>query len=223
MLFTINSLLNKELMKILKIFFLFALSIPINGLGQSVKSVVKVPKQEIQILSGSPEQFKKASVYLVQFNYSDLKIGGYENEAAYIKYMREDAELRRKSADEWEEKWFSDRKLFFEPKFLEVFHKYAGSKIKLDPKAREQNFELNLHTQFIEIGFNRNFQKSPTYINVLATLSKENDTEEPLVISMKNIIGNEVMSSYSADFRRIEEAYAKCGKELAKYLKKVIY
>ena len=210
-------------MKKYDVLLICALLIPIIGISQSVKSVVEVPKQEIEILSGSAKYFKKASCYFIQFDYSDLKIGGYENEAAYIAYMREDAELRRKSADEWEQKWFDDRKTVFEPKFLELYDKYAGSKIKLDQKTKEQKFVLKLHTQFIEIGFNRNFKESPTYINVIVTISDKNSTEEPLVISMKYVIGKEAMSSYSADFRRIEEAYAKCGKELARYMKKVIY
>lgn len=202
---------------------IFTLLIQINALCQSVKSVAEVPEQEIEILSGSHEYFKKVGSYLIRFDYSDLKIGGYKNEAEYIMYMREDAELRRKSADEWEEKWFSNRKYIFEPKFLELFHKYAGSRIKLDPEDREQQFVLKLHTQFIEIGFNRNFKKSPTYINVLVTLSEVNGTEEPLVVSMKYVIGSEVAGSYSADYRRIEEAYAKCGKELARYMRRAIY
>ena len=210
-------------MKKYDVLLICALLIPIIGISQSVKSVVEVPKQEIEILSGSAKYFKKASSYFIQFDYSDLKIGGYENEAAYIAYMREDAELRRKSADEWEQKWFDDRKTVFEPKFLELYDKYAGSKIKLDQKTKEQKFVLKLHTQFIEIGFNRNFKESPTYINVIVTISDKNNIEEPLVISMKYVIGKEAMSSYSADFRRIEEAYAKCGKELARYMKKVIY
>jgi len=210
-------------MKKLDILLILLLLIPIIVVSQSVKSVVEVPKQEIEILSGNPKYFKKASSYFIHFDYSDLKIGGYENEAAYIAYMREDAELRRKSADEWEQKWFDDRKTVFEPKFLELFNKYAGSKIKLDKKNKEQKFVLKLHTQFIEIGFNRNFKESPTYINVIVTISDENSTEEPLVISMNYVIGKEAMSSYSADFRRVEEAYAKCGKELAKYMRKVIY
>lgn len=210
-------------MKKLVVLLIFVLLIPINGISQRVKSVVKVPKQEIEILKGNPKYFKNAVSFFIQFDYSKVKIGGYENEAAYIAYMREDAELRRKSADEWEEKWFSDRKSVFEPKFLYLFHKSAGYKIKLDPTAKKHNFVLKLHTQFIEIGFRRNFQTSPTYINILATLSDENNTEESLVISMKYVIGKEVSDSYSADFRRMEEAYAKCGKELAKYMRKVIY
>jgi hypothetical protein len=210
-------------MKKLDVLLVLVLLIPINGISQIVKSVVEVPKQEIEILNGNPKYFEKASSCFMQFDYSDLKIGGYENEAAYIEYMREDAELRRKSADEWEKKWFIHRKSVFEPKFLYVFDKYAGFELKLDTNATEHNFVLKLHTEFIEIGFNRNFQKSPTYINVLATLSEENGTENPLVISMKYVIGSEVASSYSPDFRRIEEAYGKCGKELARYMRKVIY
>lgn len=209
-------------MKNIEVILIFVVLIPINGFSQFVKSVVKAPKQEIEIIKGNPKLFKIAKSFHIQFDYSNMVVGGYENEAAYIAYMREDAELRKKSADDWEQKWFNDRKTVFEPKFLQVFHKYAGTKIELDPKAREQKFTLILHTQFIEIGFNRNFQKSPTYINIMATLSDENNKEEPLVISMKYLIGNEVMSSYSPDFKRIEEAFAKCGKELAKYLRKVI-
>lgn len=202
---------------------IYALLIPIIGISQSVKSVVEVPDQEIEILSGTPEHFKNARSYYIQFDYTDLLIGGYESEEEYIAYMREDAELRRKSADDWENKWFNDRKTVFEPKFLELFIKHAGSKMIIDPNNKDQEFVLKLHTQFIEIGFNRNFKESPTYINVIASISDKDNTEKPLVISMKYIIGKEAMSSYSADFRRIEEAYAKCGKELAKYMRKVIY
>jgi hypothetical protein len=210
-------------MKNFKLLMICTLLIPIIGISQSVKSVVVVPDQEIEIVSGTPKYFKNASSYYVWFDYTDLEIGGYENEAAYIAYMREDAELRRKSADDWEQKWFADRETVFEPKFLELFTKHAGSKMIIDPNNKDQEFAIKLHTQFIEIGFNRNFKESPTYINVIVTITDINGAGEPLIISMKYIIGKEAMSSYSADFRRIEEAYAKCGKELAKYMRKVIY
>ena len=210
-------------MKKYGLLIIYALFIPTIGISQSVKNVVEVPKQEIEIISGNPKYFNKVDSYYIQFDYTDLKIGGYENEEAYIAYMREDAELRRKSPDEWEQKWFNDRATVFEPKFLELFHKYAGAKIKLESKGSDQKFILQFHTQFIEIGFNRNFKESPTYINVIVTISDTTSKEEPLIISMKYVIGREVMSSYSANFRRIEEAYGKCGKELAKYMRKVIY
>jgi hypothetical protein len=211
-------------MKRLIILLILLTGVKLSGFGQSVKSVTDIPKLKIEILSGNPKYFKNAKNYFLQFDYSDLKIGGYNDEQAYIDYMKEDAELRKKgSSDAWLKKWKSDRTEFFQPKFLEVFNSYSGNKIIADTVLNNQQYTLKLHTQFIEIGFNRNFKKSPTYINIVASISDLEGTEQPLIISIENVVGNEVFSSYSPDFRRIEEAYAKCAKELAKYMNKVIY
>jgi hypothetical protein len=199
-------------------------SIPLNNFGQSVKSVVKIPKLKIEILSGNPEYFKNNNSYHLQFDYSDLKVDEYADEQAYIDYMKDDAEKRKKgSSGAWVEKWYSHRADVFQPKFEELFNKFSVNKIIIDTIFKDQKYVLNLHTRFVAIGFNKNFTKSPTYINVIVTISEMNSQEKPLIISMENIIGDEVFSSYSEDYRRIEEAYAKCGKELAKYLCKVIY
>jgi hypothetical protein len=204
--------------------FIVLVVIPFNLFGQPVKSVTEIPKLKIQILSGNPKYYENAKSYHVQFDYSDLKIGGYGEEQAYIEYMKDDAERRKKgSSDNWLKKWYSYRTVVFQPKFIDIFKKYAGNKIKVDTVYKDQKFVLSLHTQFIEIGFNRNFKKSPTYISVTATLSEKDSSEKPLIISMENAIGNEVFSSYSEDFRRIEEAYAKCAKELATFMLRKIY
>ena len=204
--------------------FLVLINFPLNNFGQRVKSVTETPKLKKEIQSGNPKYFKNSNSYHIQFDYSDLKVGKYADEQSYIEYMKDDAERRKKgSSDNWLNKWYSDRTDVFQPKFIEVFTKYSGNKIKVDTVFKNQQYVLKLHTQFIEIGFNRNFKESPTYINVVVTIYEPDNPEELLVISMENIIGKEVFSSYSADFRRIEEAYAKCGKELAKYMLKIIY
>jgi hypothetical protein len=207
------------------IFLLVVLvNISINNFGQSVKSVIKIPKLKIEILSGNPKYFKNDNSYHIQFDYSNLKVDEYSDEQTYIEYMKDDAEKRKKgSSDKWVEKWYSDRTNVFQPKFIELFNKFSGNKIKVDTVFKNQKYVLNLHTRFLAIGFNKNFTKSPTYINVIVTISELNSSEKPLIISMENIIGDEVFSSYSDDYRRIEESYAKCGKELAKYMCKVIY
>jgi hypothetical protein len=195
----------------------------ISGSCQKVKSVVEVPDQKIVILSGNPDAFKKANSFRVTFDYADLKVEGYDNEQAYIAYMMDDAERRKKGSSEyWLKKWYSNRDTVFQPKFMELFSKYGAGKFKADTVFKNQQYMLNLHTQFVAIGFNKNFTKSPTYINVQVTLKGESNIE-PLVISMENVIGDEAFSSYSPDFRRIEEAYAKCGKELARFMLKSIY
>lgn len=195
----------------------------ISGSCQKVKSVVAVPDQKIVTLSGNPDAFKNASSFRVTFDYTDLKVDGYDNEQAYIAYMMDDAEKRKKgSSENWLKKWYSNRDTVFQPKFMELFSKYGSSKFKADTISRDQQYMLNLHTQCVAIGFNKNFTKSPTYINAIVTI-KGSSNVDPLVIFMENIIGDEAFSSYSPDFRRIEEAYAKCGKELARFMLKAVY
>lgn len=196
----------------------------LNNFGQKVKSVIEIPDQKIEIISGNPLDFKHAGSYHIRFDYSNLKVDDYADEQSYIEYMKDDAEKRKKGSSEmWERKWYNDRPVVFQPKFIELFNKSSGNKFSVDTVFNNQKYILNLHTKFVAIGFNRNFKKSPTFINVAITIYELNSPDKPLIISMTNMIGNEVFSSYSADFRRIEEAYAKCGKELAKYMKEVIY
>jgi hypothetical protein len=209
-----------------KFIFLFVVLVNLSliNFGQRVKSVTEIPKLKIEILSGNPKYFKNANSYHIQFDYSNLKVGKYADEQSYIEYMKDDAEKRAEgSSGNWVKKWYSDRTDVFQPKFIELFNKFSGNIIKIDTVYKNQKYVLSLHTQFLEIGFNKNFTKSPTYINVIVTIYEPNSSEKPLVISMENIIGDEVASSYSPDFRRIEEAYAKCGKELAKYMCREIY
>jgi hypothetical protein len=138
--------------------------------------------------------------------------------------MKDDAERRKQgSSGAWLNKWYGDRRAVFQPKFIEVLNKYLPGDIQGDTILNNQNYTLNLHTTYTDIGFNRNFQHCPSYINTMVTISDMKDPARQLVISMTDVPGEEVMASYSADFRRIEEAYAKCGKELAQFLSKVIY
>lgn len=209
--------------KLLILFIVFSL-VPLYVGGQSVKSVKKIPKQEVRIVSGNPRDFKKSGALLVVFDFSDLNVGEFGREQSYIDYMKDDAEKRKKgTGDSWERKWYSYRKAIWQPKFIELFNKFSGASFFADTIADDQQFTLKLHTQLIEVGFNRNFQKSPTYINVVATLGSADNHTNPLVISMSNIVGDEVFSSYSDDHRRIEEAYAKCGKELARFMRSEIF
>ena len=207
-----------------KLILLFVIFISFTSFCQTVQSVIEIPKLKIEIISGSTQYFKNAKNYHILFDYSNLKVGEYANELSYIDYMKDDAEKRKKgSSDNWVNKWYKARTDIFQPKFIELFNKFSGNKIIVDTINNNQQYILSLHTQIIEIGFNKNFKKSPTYINVTVTIYDRNDFDKSFIISMINVIGDEVFSSSSADLQRLEEAYAKCGKELAKYLRYEIY
>jgi hypothetical protein len=201
------------------------LNIPFNNSGQSIKNVSDHPKLKIELISGNPKLFEEAKNYYILFDYSGLQVEEYGDEQAYIDYMKDDADKRKKgSSDSWLNKWYGDRNAVYQPKFIEILNKYLGYKVvKGDSVLNGQEYVLKLHTKYIDIGFNKNFQRSPAYLNVIVTISEIKDLNKQLVISMTDIPGDEVMGSYSPDFRRIEEAYAKCGKELAQYMSKVIY
>jgi hypothetical protein len=181
--------------------------------------------QKIEIQSGNPKLFKTVKYYYLSFNYTDLQVGTYGPEQAYIDYMMDDAEKRKKgSSGEWLTQWNADRTTWYQPRFIELFSNYMGNQgVKIDTGRHGQTYELNVHTRFIEPGFNRNAKRAPALLNVIVTLSEIGNPENALVISMNDIPGNEILGSYLPDNRRIGEAYAKCGKELSQYLLKVIY
>ena len=186
---------------------------------------VSISAQEIEIISGNPKLFKEVKSYYLTFDYTGLSVGKYGDEQAYIEYMKDDAEKRKKgSSERWLKKWNDDRVIFYQPKFIELFDKnLSDRKAIADTVLTNQKHELNIHTTFIEPGFNKNGKRSPALIDVIATISEINNPNEKLVISMKGVPGHEVMGSYYPDHLRIAEAYAKCGKELGKYMSRVIY
>jgi hypothetical protein len=180
--------------------------------------------QKVELVSGNPKLFRDVKFFYLTFDYSDLVVGKYGDEQAYIDYMKDDAERRKKgSSEEWLKKWYEDRVNFYQPKFIELFDEYSDKDVKSFSNLSNQKFELNLHTKFIDPGFNRNAKRAPALINVIVTISEIGNRENALIISMTDVPGNEVMGSYYPDYRRIAEAYAKCGKELAYYMSRVIY
>ncbi len=188
-------------------------------------STFTISAQKIKIISGNPKLFKQVKSYHLTFDYTDLKVGKYGDEQDYIEYMKDDAEKRKKgSSENWLKKWNDDRLNFYQPKFIDLFNKSLSLRnVKVDINLTNQKHELNLNSIFIEPGFNKNAKRSPALIDVIVTISEINNSNNQLVISMTGVPGKEIMGSYYPDYRRIAEAYAKCGKELAKYMSKVIY
>jgi hypothetical protein len=181
--------------------------------------------QKVELISGNPQLFKEVKYYYLTFDYSDLQVGKYGSEQAYIDYMKDDAEKRKKgSSENWLNNWLADRTNLYQPKFIELFNNYIGNKnIKIYTNLTDQKYELNFHTKFIELGFNKNGKSAPALVNAIVTISDINNRENSLVISLTDIPGKEIFGSYSPNNRRIEEAYGKCGKELAQYMSRVIY
>ncbi len=88
-------------------------------------SIGIINAQEFELVSGSPKLFKQARDLYLTFDYSDLRVGEYGEEEAYIEYMKDDAEKRKEgSSEEWLRSWNDARIELFQPKFIELFDKH---------------------------------------------------------------------------------------------------
>ena len=173
--------------------------------------------QKIKVVSGKLDNLKGISALRIEYDYSNLGVGKFDVEAEYVEEkVNEMNEDEAGTGDLWKEKWFEDRPAKYEPKFEELLSDYAP--FIQSGKDMEAEITLNVHTTFIEPGFNVGVSRKPALINLELTFYNKN--ENLLVISMLKSPGNAAMGfDYDAGYR-ISEAYAKAGKSLGKYLTK---
>lgn len=173
--------------------------------------------QRIKLMDGDLSVLKGIMEINVQYDYSNMAVGKYDHEADYIKKKKEDYnEKEAGKGDTWAKAWIDDRKARFEPQFEELFNKYAPFKI-----AQNQNtqYTLILKTTFTEPGFNVGVMRKNAYIDAEAWIVETANPSHVLMkISIKNSPGR-VFGGFDFDTGlRVEEAYAKAGKSLGKYL-----
>jgi hypothetical protein len=183
--------------------------------GQSINA------QKIKILSGSMDKIKSIKEFSLEFDYSDMGVGSFDKEEDYI--AKKVAEYNANDpgrGDRWAQSWVSDRKNRFEPKFQELLNKYASPKgYKFHLGDSPVKAKLLVHTTWTEPGFNVYVTRRPAMINVIFTFYDEGGNELLKIESLKNPGTSFGGADYDTG-TRIQEAYAKCGKELGIFLAK---
>jgi hypothetical protein len=173
--------------------------------------------QKIKVVSGKMSALKGVTELKLEYDYSGLGVGDFEVEDDYInKKVAEYNEKEAGTGDSWKVKWFEDRPNRYEPKFEELFSKHAES-IK-SGKDVDAEVTMNIHTTFIEPGFNVGVMRRPAFINLEVTFTK--GEEELVVLSAFKAPGADAMGFDFDTGYRISEAYAKAGKSLARYILK---
>ncbi len=193
------------------------LSLLIMALGFSLSA------QKIKLVSGSLDFLQNAGSLKTAYDYSDMAVGKFDNEADYVqKKVDEYNEKEAGKGDEWKEKWINDREERFEPSFEELLNKYLGKEdITVGRHKDDAPYILLLKTIYTEPGFNIYITRKNAEINTRVIFKEKDNPDNVLaVIEMDRCPGRSVgMSDYDTG-SRIMEAYAKCGKELGKYLRK---
>ena len=192
--------MKKILMSVLILF------IGIGAFGQSIKKT-----------SGSLNALKDTKSIGVSFTYENMKVGKMTEE----KYVKEKIEAynSKKSGlgDDWHKAWLSDRDERFEPKFIELFSKYLNDK-DINATLGDGEILMKVNVDFIEPGFNVGVARRSASIDFTCIFVNKSDGKEIATIVIKDASANNFGGNdYDVGFR-VQESFAKGGKELAKYL-----
>jgi len=190
-----------------KSILILLISINLPGFGQTVR-----------LIEGSLKGLRGEKVIKTEFTYEGMSVGKNDlSEADYIK--RKKGEYNGKepgSGDRWEKAWVSDRKERFEPRFNELFGKYAEVATSGDSK-----YTLIFSTTRTEPGYNvgpfiggHASARIDATVTILETANPSNIIAK---LEIVNAAGRDAMGYDYDTGLRIQEAYAKSGKELGKF------
>ncbi len=182
--------------------------------------------QKIGVAKGNPGIIKGQKEISIIYKYDPMAVGKFSKEADYVKKKVADynsSEAGR--GDKWGKAWVADREARFEPKFEELFNDYAKDLgIKASRDFKDTKYTLIIHTHFTEPGFNVYVKKKPALINLNISIVETANPDKVLAkITLDKATGKTFgMGDFDTGVR-IQESYAKAGKEFAKFLVKGKY
>lgn len=191
------------------------------GVSLFLFSSLKVDAQKVKLESGDFALLKGQAALNVDYVYDNLSVGK-KTENEYIKDKVADYNKGEPGkGDRWLTSWKNDRQNRYHPKFENLMNEYLsekGIKVGVNKNAK---YTVILKTTMIEPGFNVGIWKEDASINVeILFVETANKTNVLAKITMEKVPGRTFSGNDYDTGQRIEEAYAKCGKELAKLMLK---
>jgi hypothetical protein len=172
--------------------------------------------QRFKVIEGDIAILKTETAINIEFTYNDMSVGKFEHEADYIEKKKTEYNAKEPGkGDTWAKNWISDRKMVFEPKFIDLFEKSTDMTVKATAK-----YTMIFHTTTTEPGFNIYVTRKNAEIDAEATIVETaNRSKIIAVISVKNAPGRTFSGNDYATGDRIAECYAVAGKKLGKFIK----
>jgi hypothetical protein len=174
--------------------------------------------QRIKIIDGDLKALNGQSSVKTEFTYDNMIIGKNETEAEYIAEKK--GKLDAKEAgrgNKWEQAWKDDRKNRFEPQFRELFAKHSG----MSASADNAPYTLIFKTTRTEPGFNVGVMRMPAYIDGEVWIVETSNPSKVIAkLSILKAPGRDAMGFDYETGVRLEEAYAKAGKEIGQFITK---
>jgi hypothetical protein len=179
--------------------------------------------QKMDLKSGSLGFLKGEKTLNVEYVYEGLTVGKI-TEQAYIDAKV--AEFNSKEAgkgEKWLQAWKSDRTGRYQPKFEELLNKQFTER-KVDFKAGkfpEAKYIMVLKTINLEPGWNAFVSRAPAQVSTEAEFFDTKDRSKSLAhITIQKAPGRDAMGYDFDPGYRLQEGYAKTGKELGQFIYK---
>ncbi len=171
-----------------------------------------VQAQRINLQSGSMAPLKGEDVVEVVFTYEDMRVGRMTEEEYVAEKMQEEGGERFKTG------WINDRSSRFEPKFVELFNKYAArAGIVLSPNNTQTRYVLIINTYFTEPGYNIGINSRPAMVSMTATFIERGNPDK--TVAVFDITNSRGSTAFDRG-HRIQESYAKAGKEFGRIMRR---
>jgi hypothetical protein len=175
--------------------------------------------QTVKLVEGDLKALKGEKNIRLEFTYDNMVIGDEKTpEADYKKKKKQELDAKESGrGDKWEKAWVADRKERFEPKFTELFEKY--SKKQVDSNAKYTLIFNTTRTEpgWVGVGIVRRNARIDGDAVIVETANRKNVIAK---LEVSNAPGAGGMGYDYDTGLRIQEAYAKSGKEIGKLVGK---
>ena len=173
--------------------------------------------QSIVMTSGSIDFIKDQKTIDFSFSYEEMLVGKLTEKEYVDKKVSEYNKKEEGKGDQWKEAWYGDRKERFEPKFLELFDKYM-SEVGITAGTEGAQYRIEINTDFTEPGWNVGVMRQNASVDLSCKVKNIETGEQVASIRIRNASANIFWGTDFTSGYRIQETYAKAGRELAKFL-----
>ena len=175
--------------------------------------------QRFNVLAGNYKNLKGISQYNVTFDYTNLKVHGFETEADYINEKKLKRKDKEGKAEEFEKDWYEARKKQYEPAFIAYFNKKFEKGEVVCSKNSELQYTMNVKTTWIYPGY----FSEPAKISAVITFTETKNPSNVLFsLEYEKSIGYEDGDFNGRLNNRISGAYEKLAKNITLQLKRLL-
>lgn len=173
--------------------------------------------QSIVLTSGSVDFIKDQKVIDFFFTYDEMLVGKLTEQEYVDKKTSEYNKKEDGKGEQWKAAWYGDRKERFEPKFLELFDKYMNE-VGIAAGTEGAKYRIEINTDFTEPGWNVGVMRQNASVDLSCKVKDIETGEQVASIRIRNASANNFWGTDFTSGYRVQETYAKAGRELAKFL-----